>query len=79
MGFAEGFIAGGFAGVVVEAALYPIDTIKTRLQARQVYWIFLFIYCIMLLTKFEEEEEEQLLLRGLFHYMCWHGLDPALL
>ncbi|XP_050269332.1 S-adenosylmethionine carrier 1, chloroplastic/mitochondrial-like isoform X3 [Quercus robur] len=33
--FYKGFIAGGFAGVVVEAALYPIDTIKTRLQARQ--------------------------------------------
>lgn len=31
--FAEGFIAGGAAGVVVETALYPIDTIKTRLQA----------------------------------------------
>ncbi|KAK4781333.1 hypothetical protein SAY87_017439 [Trapa incisa] len=30
----SGFIAGGAAGVVVEAALYPIDTIKTRLQAR---------------------------------------------
>ncbi|KAJ4828082.1 S-adenosylmethionine carrier 1, chloroplastic/mitochondrial [Turnera subulata] len=29
----EGVIAGGAAGVVVEAALYPIDTIKTRLQA----------------------------------------------
>lgn len=29
---AEGVIAGGAAGVVVEAALYPIDTIKTRLQ-----------------------------------------------
>ncbi|CAB4299347.1 unnamed protein product [Prunus armeniaca] len=29
----EGVIAGGTAGVVVEAALYPIDTIKTRLQA----------------------------------------------
>ncbi|XP_031389007.1 S-adenosylmethionine carrier 1, chloroplastic/mitochondrial-like isoform X2 [Punica granatum] len=29
----EGFVAGGAAGVVVEAALYPIDTIKTRLQA----------------------------------------------
>ncbi|KAK3230225.1 hypothetical protein Dsin_002106 [Dipteronia sinensis] len=25
-------IAGGTAGVIVEAALYPIDTIKTRLQ-----------------------------------------------
>ncbi|CAL5348641.1 unnamed protein product [Camellia sinensis] len=29
----EGAIAGGAAGVVVETALYPIDTIKTRLQA----------------------------------------------
>ncbi|KAL5779031.1 hypothetical protein ACOSQ2_009768 [Xanthoceras sorbifolium] len=26
-------LAGGTAGVIVEAALYPIDTIKTRLQA----------------------------------------------
>lgn len=31
----EGIIAGGTAGVVVETALYPIDTIKTRLQAAQ--------------------------------------------
>ncbi|GAV80233.1 Mito_carr domain-containing protein [Cephalotus follicularis] len=29
----EGIIAGGAAGVAAEAALYPIDTIKTRLQA----------------------------------------------
>ncbi|XAR48638.1 hypothetical protein NMG60_11031520 [Bertholletia excelsa] len=29
----DGAIAGGAAGVVVETALYPIDTIKTRLQA----------------------------------------------
>ncbi|KAJ6737095.1 S-ADENOSYLMETHIONINE MITOCHONDRIAL CARRIER PROTEIN [Salix viminalis] len=29
----EGVIAGGTSGVVVETALYPIDTIKTRLQA----------------------------------------------
>ncbi|KAL5656540.1 hypothetical protein ACJX0J_035859, partial [Zea mays] len=28
----EGSIAGGTAGVVVETSLYPIDTIKTRLQ-----------------------------------------------
>lgn len=33
----EGFIAGGTAGVFVETALYPIDTIKTRLQAGQLY------------------------------------------
>ncbi|KAG9150065.1 hypothetical protein Leryth_021555 [Lithospermum erythrorhizon] len=31
--FYEGAVAGAAAGVVVEAALYPIDTIKTRLQA----------------------------------------------
>ncbi|KAJ0988046.1 hypothetical protein J5N97_006402 [Dioscorea zingiberensis] len=38
----EGFIAGATAGVVVETALYPIDTIKTRLQAArggsQIHW-----------------------------------------
>jgi hypothetical protein len=28
----EGSIAGGTAGIVVETSLYPIDTIKTRLQ-----------------------------------------------
>ncbi|KAG8085363.1 hypothetical protein GUJ93_ZPchr0010g11197 [Zizania palustris] len=42
MSFAEGVIAGGTAGVVVETALYPIDTIKTRLQAArggsQIQW-----------------------------------------
>lgn len=27
-------IAGGFAGVFVDAILFPLDTIKTRLQAR---------------------------------------------
>ncbi|KAF6146369.1 hypothetical protein GIB67_020463, partial [Kingdonia uniflora] len=32
-----GVIAGGTAGVVVEAALYPIDTIKTRLQAGYIH------------------------------------------
>ncbi|XVF29859.1 hypothetical protein REPUB_Repub16aG0006800 [Reevesia pubescens] len=31
--FYESVIAGATAGVVVEAVLYPIDTIKTRLQA----------------------------------------------
>jgi solute carrier family 25 S-adenosylmethionine transporter 26 len=32
MSTVEGCIAGGVAGVAVEAVLYPIDTIKTRLQ-----------------------------------------------
>ncbi|KAK3124890.1 hypothetical protein QOZ80_7BG0595610 [Eleusine coracana subsp. coracana] len=31
----KGAIAGGTSGVAVETALYPIDTIKTRLQAAQ--------------------------------------------
>ncbi|KAA3453718.1 S-adenosylmethionine carrier 1, chloroplastic/mitochondrial-like [Gossypium australe] len=31
--FFQSIIAGAMAGVVVEAALYPIDTVKTRLQA----------------------------------------------
>ena len=31
--FAEGALVGAAAGVVVESAFYPIDTIKTRLQA----------------------------------------------
>ncbi|KAL3677207.1 hypothetical protein R1sor_027155 [Riccia sorocarpa] len=31
--FIDGAIAGAAAGVIVETALYPIDTIKTRLQA----------------------------------------------
>ncbi|OWM91386.1 hypothetical protein CDL15_Pgr017304 [Punica granatum] len=34
----DGVIAGGTAGVVVETALYPIDTIKTRLQAGRAWW-----------------------------------------
>lgn len=44
MHFAESVIAGATAGVVVEAALYPIDTIKTRLQ---VSWFngSVFHYC----------------------------------
>lgn len=32
----DGVIAGGAAGVVVETVLYPIDTIKTRIQAARV-------------------------------------------
>ncbi|KAK9105512.1 hypothetical protein Scep_022356 [Stephania cephalantha] len=39
--FFEGLIAGGTAGVVVETALYPIDTIKTRLQASYLHRILL--------------------------------------
>lgn len=39
----EGVIAGGVAGVVVETALYPIDTIKTRLQA-MFYLLYIFFF-----------------------------------
>ena len=31
--FARALLAGGFAGTTVDLALYPIDTLKTRLQA----------------------------------------------
>mmetsp|Transcript_18664 Transcript_18664/g.63048 ORF Transcript_18664/g.63048 Transcript_18664/m.63048 type:complete len:277 (+) Transcript_18664:32-862(+) len=31
----ESFLCGGVAGVAVDVALYPLDTIKTRLQAPQ--------------------------------------------
>jgi hypothetical protein len=34
--------AGGCAGVAVEAILFPLDTIKTRLQVREVYVWLLF-------------------------------------
>jgi hypothetical protein len=40
LSFSEGSIAGiagGTAGVVVETALYPIDTIKTRLQVNHLF------------------------------------------
>mmetsp|Transcript_1602 Transcript_1602/g.3945 ORF Transcript_1602/g.3945 Transcript_1602/m.3945 type:complete len:114 (-) Transcript_1602:898-1239(-) len=33
--FVTSLIAGGFAGTSVDVALFPIDTIKTRLQAPQ--------------------------------------------
>ena len=38
----EGAVAGGAAGVVVETALYPIDTIKMRLQ---VSWLHIYMEC----------------------------------
>lgn len=43
MDFAEGVIAGGTAGVVVETALYPIDTIKTRLQVGYLCMLSMYI------------------------------------
>lgn len=49
MAFADCAIAGGTAGVFVEAALYPIDTIKTRLQVGWLSTTFFFLvysfYC----------------------------------
>jgi hypothetical protein len=42
----EGSIAGGTAGVVVETALYPIDTIKTRLQASLVFCCIIAVYIV---------------------------------
>lgn len=45
---AEGVIAGGAAGVVVETALYPIDTIKTRLQVMKS--LLRCVFCLELLA-----------------------------
>lgn len=39
-----GAVSGATAGVVVEAALYPIDTIKTRLQVCMISTI-LYLHC----------------------------------
>lgn len=41
MTLVDGIIAGGTAGVVVETALYPIDTIKTRLQVSFICYSFI--------------------------------------
>lgn len=30
--------AGGVAGLVVDVALFPIDTVKTRLQSERGFW-----------------------------------------
>lgn len=38
----RGLISGAFAGLSVDLTLYPIDTIKTRLQSSQVFKIFFF-------------------------------------
>lgn len=32
------FVSGGFAGFVVDVVLFPIDTIKTRLQSEKKFW-----------------------------------------
>lgn len=34
----DSLIAGAFAGIVVDLTLYPIDTIKTRIQAKEGFW-----------------------------------------
>jgi solute carrier family 25 S-adenosylmethionine transporter 26 len=40
----DGAIAGAAAGVVVETALYPIDTVKTRLQVSKIE-VYIFKDC----------------------------------
>jgi len=32
---ATSFVAGGYAGIITDSSLYPIDTIKTRLQSKR--------------------------------------------
>lgn len=34
----DSLIAGAFAGLVVDLSLYPIDTIKTRIQSKEGFW-----------------------------------------
>ncbi|KAI8916704.1 mitochondrial carrier domain-containing protein [Powellomyces hirtus] len=36
--FAQALIAGGIAGTAVDTALFPLDTVKTRLQAKGGFW-----------------------------------------
>jgi solute carrier family 25 S-adenosylmethionine transporter 26 len=36
--FTLALVAGGFAGTTVDVALYPLDAIKTRLQAEGGFW-----------------------------------------
>jgi solute carrier family 25 (mitochondrial S-adenosylmethionine transporter), member 26 len=31
-------ISGGVAGTAVDVSLYPLDTLKTRLQSQQGFW-----------------------------------------
>eukprot|EP00796_Vickermania_ingenoplastis_P013397 gene13397-9220_t len=34
----DSLVAGAFAGLVVDLTLYPIDTIKTRIQSKEGFW-----------------------------------------
>lgn len=36
--FLISLISGGFAGLMVDVILFPIDTIKTRLQSERTFW-----------------------------------------
>ena len=36
--FLVSLVAGGLAGTAVDISLFPLDTIKTRLQSRQGFW-----------------------------------------
>ena len=34
----DAMVAGGLAGISVDIALFPLDTVKTRLQSSQGFW-----------------------------------------
>ena len=36
--FLTSLISGGLAGTAVDISLFPLDTIKTRLQTKQGFW-----------------------------------------
>ncbi|CAL9001193.1 unnamed protein product [Prunus brigantina] len=68
----EGVIAGGTAGVVVETALYPIDTIKTRLQAGMHLWFS----CLLIMAA---RGGGKIVLKGLYSGLAGNlaGVLPA--
>ena len=36
--FLTSLVSGGMAGMAVDISLFPLDTIKTRLQSKQGFW-----------------------------------------
>ncbi|KAK9091110.1 hypothetical protein Sjap_024287 [Stephania japonica] len=77
--FFEGLIAGGTAGVVVETALYPIDTIKTRLQASYIHRILVLSIFSILIFTMAARGGGQIVWKGLYSGLAGNiaGVLPA--
>lgn len=67
----EGAVAGATAGVVVEAALYPIDTIKTRLQVTSFWHQFQYNVMIKFLSKELESSCREGYVELFWVHCCW--------